>query len=205
MERVADLPGPIVFRRDVHRDEHGVYVESWHERRYGHAGLLARFVQVDCSRSRRDVLRGLHFQNPHPQGKLVSVIRGAILYVAVDIRVGSPTLGRWMGVRLSAENGLQLWVPPDFAHGFVTLTDEADILCHCTDFHRPEAERTLLWNDRELGIEWSVERPLLAPKDAAGETLHALREADGLPFYRAGDRPPPDRRIPTGTRVPLVR
>lgn len=203
VERVRDPVGPLIVHRDVHRDARGAFVESWHERRYREVGIDARFVQVNCSRSVRGVLRGLRFQHPHPQGKLVAVTRGEVFDVAVDIRVGSPSFGRWVGVRLSAENGLQLWVPPDFAHGFVALTAEAHLLYHCTSLYRPEAERTLLWSDPEVAIEWPVERPMLSDRDAAGEPLAALRARGALPRYGSGGSQ--ERRIPTRGGIPVLR
>lgn len=202
IERIEDPAGPLIVHRDVHRDERGAFVESWHERRYWSIGIREPFAQVNCSRSVRGVLRGLHFQHPHAQGKLVSVTRGEVFDVAVDIRVGSPSFGRWAGVRLSAENGLQLWVPPGFAHGFVTLTAEADLLYHCTTPYRPEAEHTLLWSDPVVGIEWPVERPVLSDKDAAGETLTALRDGAALPRFAETGR---SRRIRRGGAAPIVR
>lgn len=203
IERVRDPAGPVIVHRDVHRDARGAFVESWHERRYRQVGIDARFVQVNCSRSVLGVLRGLHFQHPHPQGKLVGATRGEVFDVAVDVRVGSPSFGRWVGVRLSAENGLQLWVPPDFAHGFVALTPEADVLYHCTSPYRPEAEHTLLWSDPEVGIEWPIERPTLSDKDAVGDTLAALRARGALP--RFGGAAPSGRRISGAGGVPIVR
>lgn len=186
VEPILDPPGPILFRRTVHRDERGSFVEDYHERRYRESGLSARFVQTNRSTSRRGVLRGLHFQHPQAQGKLVSVSRGEIFDVAVDIRVGSPTHGRWYGVRLSGDNGLQLWIPPDFAHGFVTLSEEADLQYHCTAHYDPLSERVLKWNDAELGIEWPVAEPSLSPKDEAGLSLRALGEKGFLPRFAPG-------------------
>ncbi len=182
---ILDPLGPILFRRRVHRDERGAFVESYHERRYRDMGLDVRFVQSNCSTSHRGVLRGLHFQHPNPQGKLVSVTHGEVFDVAVDIRVGSPTWGRWYGVRLSAANGLQLWVPPDFAHGFVALSETADLSYHCTAPYDPESEHTLVWNDPAIAIDWPVAEPVLSPKDRAGETLAELRAAGNLPSFES--------------------
>lgn len=187
--RIYDPIGPILFRRTVHRDSRGSFVEDYHEKRYQDIGLDVRFVQMNRSTSLRGVLRGLHFQNPGAQGKLVSVSRGEVFDVAVDIRVGSPTFGRWYGVHLSANNGLQLWVPPDFAHGFAALSDEADLSYQCTDLYRPEADHTLIWDDRDVGIEWPLSAPLLSDKDAAGLTLAELEAAGRLPLYRGEDTP----------------
>lgn len=195
--RIFDPVGPILFRRTVHRDARGAFVEDYHEARYRDLGLDARFVQVNRSTSKRGVLRGLHFQNPGAQGKLVSVSRGEVFDVAVDIRVGSPTFGRWYGVDLSANNGLQLWVPPDFAHGFVALSDEADLSYHCTDVYRPEAEHTLIWSDPKLAIEWPVSAPSLSEKDAAGRTLADLEAEGCLPRYRGDDAVRSDPDVPS--------
>ncbi|MDX1393872.1 MAG: dTDP-4-dehydrorhamnose 3,5-epimerase [Gemmatimonadota bacterium] len=184
-EPILDPIGPILFHREVHRDQRGAFVESYHERRYEDLGLRVRFVQTNCSTTMGGVLRGLHFQHPTAQGKLVSVTRGAVFDVAADIRVGSPTFGRWYGVELSAANGLQLWIPLDFAHGFVATSDEADILYHCTAQYDPISERTLRWDDPELAIEWPTARPVVSPKDAAGRTLAKLAEKDLLPRYRS--------------------
>ena len=183
-EPILDPIGPILFRRDVHRDQRGAFVESYHERRYDDLGLRVRFVQTNCSTTMGGVLRGLHFQHPAAQGKLVSVTRGEIFDVAVDIRLDSPTYGHWYGVTLSAENGLQLWIPPDFAHGFVATSDEADILYHCTAQYDPISERTLRWDDPEIGIEWPVAGPIVSPKDEAGRSLARLAEKGLLPRYR---------------------
>lgn len=187
--RITDPEGPILFERTVHADDRGVFVENFHEGRYRALGFHARFVQSNRSSSRRGVLRGLHFQHPGAQGKLVSVTRGRVFDVAVDIRVGSPTFGRWFGVELSGGNGLQLWVPPDFAHGFVALSDEADLLYHCTAPYDPSAEQTLGWDDPDVGIEWPVVEPLLSVKDRSAATLGELAAAGRLPCLPAdGER-----------------
>lgn len=191
-EPILDPPGPILFHRDVHRDGRGVFVESYHQGRYDELGLRVRFVQTNCTSSVRGVLRGLHFQHPSAQGKLVSATRGTVFDVAVDIRTGSPSFGRWYGVELSAENGLQLWIPPDFAHGFVTLSEEADLLYHCTALYDPVSERSLKWDDPAIGIEWPVDAPIVSPKDAAGRPLATLEAKDLLP--RFGPGPGEDRR-----------
>ncbi len=203
---ILDPVGPILFQREVHRDQRGVFVESYHERRYEDLGLHVRFVQTNCSSTIGGVLRGLHFQHPTAQGKLVSVTRGEVFDVAVDIRVGSPTFGHTFGVALSAENGLQLWIPPDFAHGFVAVTDEADILNHCTAQYDPTSERTLKWDDPALAIDWPIERPIVSPKDEAGRLLSVLHEKGLLPRYLSPvleeDR---SERVPvTGAAAPVV-
>lgn len=191
-EPILDPPGPILFRREVYRDERGAFVESYHQGRYDELGLRVRFVQTNCTTSKKGVLRGLHFQHPNAQGKLVSVTRGAVFDVAVDIRTGSPSFGRWYGGELSADNGLQLWVPPDFAHGFVVLSDEADLLYHCTALYDPVSERSLKWDDPAIGIEWPVDGAIVSPKDAAARPLATLAEKGLLPRFEP--RPPDARR-----------
>ncbi len=167
------LPGVLVLEPKVFGDERGFFLESFNARRFREAtGLDVDFVQDNHSRSGRGVLRGLHYQIEQPQGKLVRVVRGRVFDVAVDLRRGSATLGRWAGVELSADNHRQLWVPPGFAHGFVVLSDRADFLYKTTDYYAPQHERTLLWNDPHVGVEWPQQAlegsgPLLSPKDAA--------------------------------------
>ncbi|AXF05534.1 dTDP-4-dehydrorhamnose 3,5-epimerase [Paraburkholderia hospita] len=154
----------------IYSDARGAFLESFNQKEFEEK--VARgvtFVQDNHSVSARNVLRGLHYQIQHSQGKLVRVVVGEVFDVAVDMRRWSPTFGRWVGARLSAANGHQLWVPPGFAHGFVVLSDIAEFLYKTTDFWYPEHERTLLWNDPDIGIEWGLERePLVAAKDAAG-------------------------------------
>jgi dTDP-4-dehydrorhamnose 3,5-epimerase len=204
-ERILDPIGPILFRREVHRDQRGAFVESYHQGRYEELGLRAQFVQTNCCTTLGGVLRGLHFQHPNPQGRLVSVTRGEIWDVAVDIRVGSPTYGRWYGVELSADNGQQLWIPPDFAHGFVALSPEADVLWHCTAQYDPISERVLKWDDPDLGIEWPGGDQIVSPKDEAGRSLAALKKKDLLPRFSevvaVGSEEP---RPVTGAAAPVV-
>ena len=205
-EPILDPIGPILFRREVHRDPRGAFVESYHEKRYDDLGLRVRFVQTNCSTTLGGVLRGLHFQHPQGQGKLVSVTRGEVFDVAVDVRVGSPTFGHWYGVELSSENGLQLWIPEGFAHGFVALSPEADILYHCTAQYDPISERILKYDDPEVGIEWPGAEPIVSPKDEAGLSLSRLAEKGLLPRYEApkegrGDEAP---RPVTGAAAPVV-
>jgi dTDP-4-dehydrorhamnose 3,5-epimerase len=178
----TDLPGVLILEPKVFGDERGFFMESYNAGRYGEVGLPDRFVQDNLSFSRRGVLRGLHFQNPQPQGKLVSVLQGEVFDVAVDIRVGSPTFGRWTGVTLSAENKRQFYVPPDFAHGFVVTSDVALFFYKCTDYYAPHAEGSILWDDPEIGIEWPLEAPSLSEKDRAAPTLRETPE-DALPRY----------------------
>jgi len=156
-------------------DSRGWFMENWHAERYRDAGIDAEFVQDNVSYSTRNVLRGMHFQEPHPQGKLVWAVTGEIWDVAVDVRADSPTFGAWEGVTLSADNGRQLYLPPGFAHGFVVLSDSAIVTYKCTTKYRPEAERTLRWDDPEIGIDWPVREPVLSEKDRRGVGLAEVR------------------------------
>jgi len=164
------LDGVLLFEPRVFADARGWFFESFNERAFAAAvGEPMTFVQDNHSSSRRNVLRGLHYQVEHPQGKLVRVVRGAVFDVAVDIRPGSPTRGRWVGVELSAANHRQLWIPPGLAHGFLVLSDEAEVVYKTTDFYAPACERCIAWNDPDLAIAWPLtEPPLVSPKDAAG-------------------------------------
>jgi dTDP-4-dehydrorhamnose 3,5-epimerase len=167
------IPDVLVLEPKVFGDARGFFFESWNQDAFDKAvGSPVRFVQDNHSRSARGVLRGLHYQVQQAQGKLVRVIAGEVFDVAVDLRRSSPTFGRWVGERLSAENNRMMWVPAGFAHGFLVLSETADFLYKTTDYWAPPHERTLLWNDPALGIGWplSVE-PLLKPKDAAGAPL----------------------------------
>ncbi len=156
----------------VFGDDRGFFFESWNARALGDAGIEATFVQDNHSRSRRGVLRGLHYQIEHAQGKLVRVVDGEVFDVAVDLRRSSPTFGRHVAVTLSAENKRMLWVPAGFAHGFIVVSEVADFLYKTTDYWFPQHERTLLWNDAALGIAWPVDgEPTLAAKDAVGTPL----------------------------------
>jgi dTDP-4-dehydrorhamnose 3,5-epimerase len=164
----------MIVEPTVHGDDRGFFYESWNARDFAGAGIDAAFVQDNHSRSARGVLRGLHYQLRRPQGKLVRVVAGAVFDVAVDLRRSSPTFARGVGVELSAANKRMLWVPPGFAHGFLTLSDGTEFLYKCTDFYAPEDERCLLWDDRQLGIEWplgGIAAPLLSSRDAAGTPL----------------------------------
>ena len=159
------LAGLLLIKPDIFGDERGFFQETWNLRRYTEAGLDRHFVQDNLSYSRKGILRGLHFQNPHPQGKLVHVLQGEVYDVAVDVRADSPTFGQWYGVTLSAENHYQLFVPECFAHGFCVTSDMALFAYKCTDFYRPKAEFSVLWNDPDIGIEWPVDHPELSEKD----------------------------------------
>jgi dTDP-4-dehydrorhamnose 3,5-epimerase len=177
----AEIPDVVIVEPDVHRDERGFFIETYHARRYREGGILATFVQDNHSRSAGGTLRGLHAQHRHPQGKLVRVILGEIFDVAVDIRRGSPTFGRWVSVRLSAENARQCYVPPGFAHGFCVTSEVAEVEYKCTDFYDPAGELHLLWNDPDLRIRWPVTSPALSEKDRAGRPFRELY--DLFPAY----------------------
>ena len=163
----TDLPGVLIFKPQVFGDERGFFMESFNRRTWLQAtGVECDFVQDNHSRSRRGVLRGLHYQIRQPQGKLVRVVAGEVFDVAGDVRRSSPNFGKWAGVRLSAENKLQLWIPPGFAHGFMVLSEEADFLYKATDFYAPEHERAIIWNDPDLAISWPTDiNPELSAKD----------------------------------------
>jgi len=166
------LPEVLVIEPRVFGDARGFFFESWNEREFEKAGIRARFVQDNHSRSARNVVRGLHYQIRQPQGKLIRVTSGEVFDVVVDVRRSSPNFGMWAGVRLSADNKLTLWVPPGFAHGFAVLSDYADVLYKATDYYAPEFERAVLWNDPGIGIEWPLSgEAVLSAKDAAGASL----------------------------------
>jgi dTDP-4-dehydrorhamnose 3,5-epimerase len=168
------LAGLLLITPDLFGDERGFFQETWNLRRYTEAGLDRHFVQDNLSLSRRGILRGLHFQNPGPQGKLVYVLQGEVFDVAVDVRADSPTFGQWYGVTLSAENHQQLFVPEGFAHGFCVTSETALFAYKCTDFYNPKAEFSLLWNDPDIGIEWPITNPELSEKDKNGLCLKNL-------------------------------
>jgi dTDP-4-dehydrorhamnose 3,5-epimerase len=167
------IPDLVIVEPRVFGDERGFFLESWNRKVFAELGLDLDFVQDNHSRSARGVLRGLHFQNPNPQGKLVRVVAGRAWDVAVDLRQSSPTFGQWAGIELSAENKRMFWVPPGFAHGFVSLEDGTDFVYKCTSFYEPANEHSLLWNDPALSIEWPLEglEPQLSAKDQAGKPL----------------------------------
>jgi dTDP-4-dehydrorhamnose 3,5-epimerase len=168
----------------IWKDARGFFLESFNKRQFAAAGLPTEFVQDNHSRSRLNVLRGLHYQVGKPQGKLVSVIRGQIFDVAVDIRRGSPTFGKWVSVILDEVNRQCLWIPPGFAHGFCAMTDEVDVLYKCTEYYDPPGERGIPWNDPLLGIKWPADRPVLSEKDASYRPL--APNGDDLPPYQQG-------------------
>lgn len=171
----TSLSGVLVFEPKVFGDERGFFVETFRESTFIEADLNLKFVQDNQSRSRRGVLRGLHYQLRQPQGKLVRVARGQVFDVAVDVRRGSPTFGQWTGVILDDESHRQMYIPPSFAHGFVVLSEVADFVYRCTDYYHPQSEAGILWNDPDIGIDW--------PKEVLD--VVALSEKDSqLPFLR---------------------
>ncbi len=170
--RDTDIPDAKEIQPTVHGDERGFFLETYSARRYAEHGIPANFVQDNWSRSRRGTLRGLHYQVQQPQGKLVLVTSGEVFDVAVDLRSGSETFGRWAGVVLSAEKKNQLWIPPGFAHGFLVLSEVADFVYKCTDEYAPEHERCLRWNDPVVAIDWPLDgEPILSEKDRHGALL----------------------------------
>jgi len=177
----TELPEVLVVEPTVHRDARGFFLESYNERRYREAGIADRFVQDNHSRSTRGTLRGLHAQLRHPQGKLVRVIEGEIFDVAVNVRRGSPTFGRWLAVTLSSGNFRQCYIPPGFAHGFCVLTPVAQVEYKCTDFYDPGSEIGIAWNDPVLAIAWPVAAPVLSPRDSRNPVMAA--QMDQLPHY----------------------
>lgn len=180
------IPDVLILEPKVFGDSRGFFFESFNQRSFEAAiGGAVPFVQDNHSRSGRGVLRGLHYQIEQPQGKLVRVVAGAVFDVAVDIRPGSPTFGRWVGVELTADNKRQLWIPPGLAHGFLVLSDTAEFLYKTTDFYAPAAERCIVWNDPVLGIRWPItEPPTLSERDAAGLSFTAATGGADLPTPR---------------------
>lgn len=170
----CEIPGLLIVEPQVFGDGRGFFMEIWNRQRYREAGLDWNFVQDNVSLSRRGTLRGLHFQNPTAQGKLVYVLQGEVFDVAVDLRRSSSTFGRWHGLKLSAENKRQFFIPPGFAHGFAVLSETALFAYKCTEFYNPQHELTLAWNDPDIGIQWPMERPQLSEKDAHGPRLKDL-------------------------------
>jgi dTDP-4-dehydrorhamnose 3,5-epimerase len=169
----TEIPDVLIIEPRVFGDARGFFMETWNASAFAAAGLDLAFVQDNHSRSQKGVLRGLHFQNPGPQGKLVRVTNGAVFDVAVDLRAASPTFGKWVGVELSAANRRMFWIPEGFAHGFLTLEDDTDFLYKCTAPYAPQSEFTLAWDDPAVGIEWPVAgiEPLISEKDARGLAL----------------------------------
>lgn len=180
----TSLPGCVVIEPQVFGDSRGFFYESYNEAKYREAGIDRRFVQSNVSRSARGVLRGLHYQWPHPQGKLVSVLEGEVYDVAVDIRRGSPTFGQWAGVMLTAENHRHFWIPEGFAHGFCVVSEFATFSYQCTDLYDAKADGGVRWNDPAIGIDWPISTPLLSDKDSKAPLLAEVAQ-DRLPEYRA--------------------
>lgn len=176
------LPGCVAIEPAVFGDERGDFFEAWNAERFARHGLPATFVQSNVSTSVRGVLRGLHYQWPRPQGKLVSVLEGEVYDVAVDIRRGSPTFGRWEAVILSADNRRQFWIPEGFAHGFAVLSERAVFSYLCTDVYVREADAAIRWNDGDIGVDWPLSEPLLSPKDSSAPLLADV-PADRMPVY----------------------
>lgn len=179
----TDLPDVLLIDVDVFSDARGHFFERFNEERFSALSLPTRFRQDNQSHSRQNVLRGLHYQLNRPQGKLVQCIRGALFDVAVDIRVGSPTFGRWSAVELTEEKKQLLWIPPGFAHGFCVRSEVAELQYQCTDVYVPSDDRGIIWSDTELAIRWPIESPLLSDRDRALPTLATARGA--LPRYEA--------------------
>ena len=178
----TSLPGVMIVEPKVFGDERGFFMETYNAERYRQYGLPGDFLQDNLSYSSRGVLRGLHFQNPNQQGKLVYILEGEVFDVAVDIRLGSPHFGRWFGTTLSAEDKRQLYVPEGFAHGFVVTSETALFAYKCTDRYNSAAESSILYDDPRIGIEWPVDSPSLSEKDAAAPTLAQMPE-ERLPKY----------------------
>jgi dTDP-4-dehydrorhamnose 3,5-epimerase len=182
----TEIPEIVIIETEMFEDERGFFMETYRRSLMDEHEIHADFLQDNHSGSRRGVLRGLHYQIQQPQGKLVRAVRGEVFDVAVDLREGSPTFGAWVGVNLSAENRRQLWIPEGFAHGFYTLSDWAELIYKATDYYAPEWDRTLLWDDPEVGIAWPLidkEPPLLSEKDRAGTRLS---EAELFSFAPGG-------------------
>jgi dTDP-4-dehydrorhamnose 3,5-epimerase len=181
----TELSDVVVIDPQIFGDSRGYFCESWNLERYRDAGLPERFVQDNLSKSSRGVLRGLHFQEPRAQGKLVTVLEGEVFDVAVDIRVGSPQFGKAMSMTLSGETKRQVYIPPGFAHGFCVVSESALFMYKCTESYVPEAEGGVIWNDPDLAIRWPVQQPTLSAKDAKYPRLRDLDRAR-LPVYRKG-------------------
>ena len=168
------LKGVYIIEPTVFGDNRGFFMETYHYEEFVKTGLNMVFVQDNHSKSKKDVLRGLHFQKKHPQGKLVKVVKGAVYDVAVDLRKGSPTFGKWVGVELTEDNKKMFYVPEGFAHGFITLEDDTEFLYKCTDYYHPEDEGGLIWNDPNLNISWPIDTPILSEKDTKWLALKNL-------------------------------
>jgi dTDP-4-dehydrorhamnose 3,5-epimerase len=172
------LPEIIIIEPELFQDDRGYFTEMYHQGKFEDAGISGNFIQDNRSRSRHGTIRGLHYQVKKPQGKLVWVLSGEVFDVAVDIRRSSPTLGKWVGNVLSSENKNGIYIPPEFAHGFCVLSEEAEIFYKCTEFYSPEDERTIRWDDPGLAIHWPIKNPILSEKDA------------NAPFFKEAELPP---------------
>jgi dTDP-4-dehydrorhamnose 3,5-epimerase len=170
----CDIAGLFVLEPQVFGDSRGFFMEMWNRRRYHEAGINGDFVQDNISFSKRGILRGLHFQNPNPQAKLMQVLQGEVFDVAVDIRRGSPTFGRWHGVVLSSENKKQFYIPAGFAHGFAVLSETALFHYKCTEFYTPKDEMAIRWDDPDIGIQWPIQAPLVSDRDSKGLRLNSV-------------------------------
>jgi dTDP-4-dehydrorhamnose 3,5-epimerase len=179
----TNLPEVLIIEPKVFGDSRGYFFETWQQSRYEEIGITENFVQDNVSFSSRGVLRGLHYQHPHSQGKLVSVLQGEVFDVAVDIRIGSPSFGQWAGVVLSEANHRQLWVPPGFAHGFCVTSEFAYFSYKCTNLYTPQAEGGIIWNDPDIGIAWPLKDVVLSAKDCVYARLKAVA-ADKLPTFK---------------------
>jgi dTDP-4-dehydrorhamnose 3,5-epimerase len=179
----TSLPGVLLLEPRIFNDDRGFFFESYHEKRAWDAGLKVKFVQDNHSFSKQGTLRGLHYQLKNPQGKLVRVVTGEVFDVAVDIRQGSPTFGKWHGAYLSAKNYRQLYVPPGFGHGFCVVSETADFLYKCTDFYAAGDEYAIRWDDLEIGIDWPIADPILSAKDAIAPLLKDATHQ--LPIYQS--------------------
>jgi dTDP-4-dehydrorhamnose 3,5-epimerase len=176
------IDGVLILEPKVYKDNRGYFLETYNEKRYRDLGIPADFVQDNLSFSRKETLRGLHYQHPHDQSKLVQAVKGHVFDVTLDIRCGSPTFGRWVGVHLSDENMRQVFVPAGLAHGFCVISDTALFTYKCSDFYSPECEKGVLWSDPDIGIEWPVEKPILSEKDAKYPRLKDIA-VERLPGY----------------------
>jgi dTDP-4-dehydrorhamnose 3,5-epimerase len=176
----TNIPGVMIIEPKLFGDYRGFFLETFQAERYASHGIRGTFVQDNLSRSARGVVRGLHLQNPRPQGKLVMVLRGRVLDVAVDVRLGSPTFGQHVAAEINDENRRQVWVPRGFAHGFAVLSESADFFYKCDEIYRPSDEIIVRWNDPAIGISWGIESPVLSARDAAAPLL---ANVNGLPIY----------------------
>lgn len=173
----------IIIEPEVFSDSRGFLMETFHQRKYAESGINCQFVQDNYSHSKKGILRGLHYQLRHPQAKLIHVISGEIFDVAVDIRKGSPTFGKWFGTYLSSENRRQIYIPEGFAHGFCVLSESADVMYKCTDFYVPGDDFGILWSDPTIGIKWPLNNPILSLRDSGHPNLTEINN-DLLPVYR---------------------